>query len=520
MTAAPVSVPAADFVVTKIEYLGVLPIFIVFVAGLVSVLIEAFAPRGSRYLLQVGLTCLSIIAAFVAVATVARDHQSKTAAGAIVIDGPALFLQGTILALGLTAILAMAERLDHAQPDNFTQSGAAVPGSPQEAAAVRLGATSTEIFPLVLFSLSGMLMFVAAGDLLIMFVALEILSLPLYILTGLARRRRLLSQEASLKYFLLGAFASAFFLFGAALVYGATKSIQFGGIAEAIGTVSGLDSLLVPGLMLILVGLLFKIGAVPFQSWTPDVYQGAPTTVTGFMAACTKVAAFGALLRVLYVGFDGLAWNWQPVVAIVAVLTMIVGAVLSVTQTDVKRLLAYSSITHAGFILVGLVALDRTGVTSVMFYLVAYGFSTIAAFALIALVRSQGNEATRLTQWAGLAQRSPLVAALFSFLLLAFAGIPLTAGFTAKFAVLGAAVSGNAAWLAVIAVIASMITAFVYVKLIVLMYFSEPQDDTVAVTPSALTAVAVTVGVAVTLILGVAPSPLLDLAQNASTFIR
>lgn len=520
MSAAPISVPAADFVVTKIEYLGVLPIFIVFGAGLVSVLVEAFAPRGMRYLLQSAVTAVALLGAFVAVVTAARDHQGKTAAGAIVIDGPALFLQGTLLALGLIATLAMAERLDHDQPDSFTQAGAAVPGSPQEAAAVRLGGTSTEVFPLILFSLSGMMMFVAAADLLVMFVALEVLSLPLYILCGLSRRRRLLSQEASLKYFLLGAFSSAFFLFGVALVYGATKSVQLADIAKAVGEVGGLDSLLVPGMMLILVGLLFKVGAVPFQAWTPDVYQGAPTTVTGFMAACTKVAAFGALLRVLYVGFDGLAWNWQPVVAIVAVLTMVIGAVLSVTQTDIKRLLAYSSITHAGFVLVGLVALDRTGVTSVLFYLVAYGFSVIAAFALIALVRSQGNEATRLSQWAGLGRRSPLVAALFSFLMLAFTGIPLTAGFTAKFAVLGAAVSGGATWLAVVAVLASMVTAFVYIKVIVLMYFSDPQDDTVAVSPSALTAVAVTVGVAATVILGVAPSPLLDLAQDASLFIR
>ncbi|WP_018157001.1 NADH-quinone oxidoreductase subunit NuoN [Demetria terragena] len=520
MTAAPVSVPAAEFVVTKIEYFGVLPIFLVFGAGLISVLIEAFAPRQSRYVLQLGLTVVALLGALVAVATVARDHQGETAAGGIIIDGPALFLQGAILALGFTAVLAMAERLDQDQPDNFTQSGATVPGSPQEAAAVRLGATSTEIFSLVLFSISGMMMFVAAGDLLIMFVALEVLSLPLYILTGLARRRRLLSQEASLKYFLLGAFSSAFFLFGAALIYGATKSIKFGEIAAAIGTVTGVDAMLIPGLMLVLVGLLFKVGAVPFQSWTPDVYQGAPTTVTGFMAACTKVAAFGALLRLLYVGFDGLAWNWQPVVAIIAVLTMLVGAILSVTQTDVKRLLAYSSITHAGFILVGLVALEKAGVTSVMFYLVAYGFSTIAAFALITLVRSQGNEATRLNQWAGLGRRSPVVAAAFSFLLLAFAGIPLTAGFTAKFAVLSAAISGGATWLAVIAVIASMITAFVYVKIIVLMYFSDPQDDTVAVTPTAMTAVAVTIGVLATVVLGVAPSPLLDLANDASIFIR
>ncbi|AKU17921.1 NADH-quinone oxidoreductase subunit NuoN [Luteipulveratus mongoliensis] len=519
MTAALSSVPAAEFVQAKVEYAAVLPIFIIFGAALVGVLIEAFAPRRSRYVIQLGFTLAAIIAAFLVLVLYSRDHQAKTAAGAIVIDGPALFLQGTVLALGAIGLLAMAERLDTSQADTFTQSGSAVPGSPQEATAVRLGATTTEFFPLTLFALSGMMMFPAAGDLLTMFIALEVLSLPLYILTGLARRRRLLSQEASLKYFLLGAFSSAFFLFGSALIYGFAGSVNFTKIAAAVPATNGMDSIAVPGVLLIAVGLLFKVGAVPFHSWTPDVYQGAPTPVTGFMAACTKVAAFGALLRVLYVAFEGLRWNWQPVIAVVAVLTMIVGAVLSVTQTDIKRLLAYSSITHAGFVLVGVLAMDRAGVSATMFYLVAYGFSTIAAFALIALVRSSGSEATHLSQWAGLGKTSPVVAGSFTFLMLAFAGIPLTSGFTAKFAVFGAAVGHDGTWLAVIGVLASAITAFVYVRVIVLMYFSEPTGDTIVLAPSILTAAAVTVGLAVTLLLGVVPSPLLDLANDSSLFI-
>lgn len=518
MNAALSSVPA-EFTATKVEYLAVLPIFIVFGGALVGVLVEAFAPRRSRYTAQLVLSVLTLVAAFVAVVTVARDHQGATAAQAMIIDGPALFIQGTLIALSLTALLVMAERLDHSGPDTFTQSGAAVPGSPQEASAVRLGATSTEVFPLVLFSVAGMLMFPAAGDLLIMFVALEVLSLPLYVLTGLARRRRLLSQEASLKYFLLGSFSSAFFLFGAALVYGAVSSVRFSAISSGLTTANGVDSLLVPGLMLILVALFFKVGAVPFHAWTPDVYQGAPTAVTGFMAACTKVAAFGALLRILYVAFAGLQWTWQPVVAVVAVLTMVVGAVLSVTQTDMKRLLAYSAISHAGFILVGLVALSRNGLAGVMFYLVAYGFSTIAAFALIALVRERGQEATHLSQWAGLGRRSPVVAAVFTFLMLAFTGIPLTSGFTSKFAVFGAAIDNGYTWLAVIGVLMSAVTAFVYVRVIVLMYFSEPKDDVAAVSPSALTGIAVTIGAIATLALGVAPSPLLDLAHSSSLFL-
>lgn len=515
---------ATEFAAPSIDYAALLPMLIVFGAALVSTVVEAFVPRGRRYLVQLPLTLVALLAAFVAVVTVARQNQGRTAGPAIVVDGPALFLQGSILALALTAVLAMGERFDRTQPEAFTQAGASTPGSPHEAAAVRLGATSTEIFPLTLFSVGGMLMFPAAGDLLTMFVALEILSLPLYILTGLARRRRLLSQEASLKYFLLGAFSSAFFLFGAALIYGFAGSLELSAIATAITEVNGLDALAIPGLMLLLVGLLFKVGAVPFHSWTPDVYQGAPTPVTGFMAACTKVAAFGALLRVLYVGFEGLQWNWKPIVAVVAVATMVVGAVLSVTQTDVKRLLAYSSVTHAGFVLVGVVALDRTALSGVMFYLLAYGFATIAAFAVISLVRSRGGEASRLSQWAGLGRRSPLVAAVFSFLLLSFAGIPLTSGFTAKFVVFSPAVQTGAAWLAVVGVLASAVTAFVYARVIVLMYFSAPSadhdDDGTAVAPSGLTAASITLGTAATLIMGVAPSFLLDLAHSSALFLR
>jgi NADH-quinone oxidoreductase subunit N len=354
-----------------------------------------------------------------------------------------------------------------------------------------------------------------------MFVALEVLSLPLYILAGLASRRRLLSQEASLKYFLLGAFSSAFFLFGAALLFGYSGSMDLGIIARAIGTQTGMDGLLVPGILLVLIGLLFKIGAVPFHSWTPDVYQGAPTPVTGFMAACTKVAAFGAILRFVYVGVANSRWDWTPALWGVAILTMLVGAVLSVTQTDIKRLLAYSSIAHAGFVMVGLLAFDRVGVSSVMFYVVAYGFSTIAAFAIVSLVREGGSEATHLSQWAGLGKSHPVVAGSFAFLLLAFAGIPLTSGFTAKFAVFAAAIGHGATPLAVVGVLSSAIAAFVYVRVVVLMYFSDAASDTVrVVSPSSLTGVAVTMGVLMTLALGLVPGPLLDLAARSSLFLR
>ena len=269
------------------------------------------------------------------------------------------------------------------------------------------------------------------------------------------------------------------------------------------------------------VGLLFKVGAVPFQAWTPDVYQGSPTPVTALMASCTKIAAFGALLRVLYVSFGGTTWDWRPVFWAVAIATMVAGAVLAVTQTDVKRMLAYSSVAHTGFILVGVIALGDTGLSSTLFYLLAYGFTTLAAFAIVTLVRDAGGEATHLSQWAGLGRKSPLVAGTFAFLLLALAGIPLTSGFMAKFAVFTAGVQGGAIPLVVVGVVTSAVTAFFYARVIVLMFFTDPAPDgpTVAV-PSGYTAGAVALGLAVTVVLGVLPQPALDLAEQAGVFVR
>jgi NADH-quinone oxidoreductase subunit N len=356
-----------------------------------------------------------------------------------------------------------------------------------------------------------------------MFVALEILSLPLYLLAGLARRRRLLSQEAAMKYFLLGAFSSAFFLYGLAMLYGYSGTVNLGGIADSTKVVTNNSTFLYLGIALLLVGLFFKVGAAPFQAWTPDVYQGAPTPVTAFMAAGTKVAAFGALLRVLYVALGPARWDWRPIVWGIAIITMVVGAVVAVTQRDIKRLLAYSAIAHAGFILVGVAAATKDGISSSMFYLVTYGFTTIAAFAVVTLIRTGEGEATDLSMWQGLGKRSPLLAGIFAFLLFALAGIPLTSGFTGKFAVFSAAIGGDATVLVVIGLLASAVAAFFYVKVVVLMFFQEPRaDGPTVVTGSVLTYAALGLGVAVTLVLGVAPQPLLDLAQNAANlgFVR
>ncbi|SCD71485.1 NADH dehydrogenase subunit N [Streptomyces sp. DvalAA-14] len=537
-TAAPVTdrIPAP-----KIEYAQLSPVLIVFGVAMLGILIEAFVPRKSRYTAQVVLAVVGLAAAFAAVVALAEKGYGTTKAhiaamGAVAVDGPALFLQGTILLVAIVAVFTFAERrLDpkaHGRHvDSFAAQGSAVPGGEQEKAAVRAGFASTEVFPLLLFAVGGMLVFPAANDLLTLFVALEVFSLPLYILCALARRNRLMSQEAAVKYFLLGAFSSAFLLFGIALLYGYAGSVSYSTIASvidgtakmtpALSNTTGNDALLLIGLAMVVMGLLFKVGAVPFHMWTPDVYQGAPTPVTGFMAAATKVAAFGALLRLLYVVLPGMRWDWRPVMWAVAIVTMVAGAVIAVTQTDVKRLLAYSSIAHAGFILAGVIATSPDGVSSVLFYLAAYSFVTLGAFAVVTLVRDANGEATHLSRWAGLGRRSPLVAAVFAVFLLAFAGIPLTSGFAGKFAVFKAAAQGGAMPLVIVGVISSAIAAFFYVRVIVLMFFSEPKADgpSVAV-PSPLTSTAIAIGVAVTLVLGLAPQYFLDLADKASIFVR
>jgi NADH-quinone oxidoreductase subunit N len=520
----------------SVEYGLLSPMLIVFGAAIVGVLVEAFAPRRSRYAAQVTLALAASAAALVAVFMLARGMMGgagrAAVSGSVVIDLPALFLQGTILLVGVLGILLMAERQIGSTHENasgaggldaFTPQGSAIAGSVAELQATRAAVIQTEIFPLAMFAIGGMLLFPASDDLLTMFIALEVLSLPLYLLCGLARRRRLLSQEAALKYFLLGAFSSAFFLYGAAMLYGYAGTLDLRGIAAAVADGSGgKTALALVGTALLLVGVLFKVGAVPFHSWIPDVYQGAPTPVTAFMAAATKIAAFGAMLRIFYVALPELRDDWRPVLWAVAILTRVVGTVTAVTQTDVKRMLAYSAVAHTGFILTGVIAENRPGLSSTLFYLFAYGFSTVGAFAVVSLVRDEdGEEATTLARWAGLGRRYPLVGTVFSLFLLAFAGIPLTSGFVSKFAVFKAAGEGGAIPLVVVGVLASAIAAYFYVRVIVLMFFTDPPADApVVVMPSGLTTAAVTVAAAVTLALGALPQPLLDLANSADQFLR
>jgi NADH-quinone oxidoreductase subunit N len=332
-----------------------------------------------------------------------------------------------------------------------------------------------------------------------------------------------------MKYFLLGAFSSGFFLYGVALIYGYAGSMDFGAINEAVAN-NGSHTLLAIGMGMLGVGLLFKVGAAPFQAWVPDVYQGAPTAVTAFMAAATKTAAFGALLRLLYVAFGSARWTWQPMLWVITILTMVVGTVLALVQTDMKRMLAYSSVAHTGFILTGVLGLQSalalgtgqiTSLEAVLFYLVTYGFTTLGAFAVVSLVRDSAGEQSTISRWAGLGKHSPVVAGVFALFLLGMAGIPLTSGFTGKWAVFEVALSAGAWPVVITAVLASAAAAFFYVRVIVVMYFHEPDSDSAHVAhPSVLTATAIGVAAAATIALGLVPGPVLDLAHNAGQFIR
>ncbi|MEV4015443.1 NADH-quinone oxidoreductase subunit NuoN [Nonomuraea angiospora] len=519
-----------------IEYGTLAPLLVVFGAAVIGVLVEAFAPRYLRKSIHVPLTLLSLFGAFALVLVqVLRGNvpTAPVAMGAVAVDGPALFIWGVILVLSFVCVLLINDE------GHFVASAAAVPGSADEEEAEATGGGHTEVYPLVLFAVGGMLLFPAAHDLLMMFVGLEVMSLPLYLLCGLARRRRLLSQEASMKYFLLGAFSSAFFLYGTAMVYGFAGTVSLPGINEAMARSASLDPILMLGLALLGVGLLFKIGAAPFHAWKPDVYQGAPTPITALMASGTLVAAMGAVLRVFWVGLGNLDWNWRPIIWGVAALTMIVGSILAITQTEIKRMLAYSSIAHAGFLLVGVMATfgsaeqNAVSLKAILFYLAVYGITTVGAFAVVTLIRDPGGEAGHLSRWAGLGKRAPVLAGVFAFFLLAFAGIPLTSGFFGKYAVFAAALNsgtqpgdsmgGWMAGLVVVGVVASAIAAFFYVRVIVLMFFSEPAADGPAIAvPSMGTVAVIAVSLLVTVGVGLYPESVLGVANDAahSLFIR
>ncbi len=504
-----------SFISPTLDYTLLSPILILLGGALIGVLVEAFVSKAVRSSTQLTLTIGTLVLSLAQLWKIRNEQSMSAAMGSVVIDGPAILFQASILIIAILSILVIADT------DHFTALAAALPGSEEERHSIRTGNQVTEVYPLTLFAISGMMLFPVATDLITLFVALEMLSLPLYLMAGLSRRRRLASQEAALKYFLLGSFSSAFFLFGMAYLYGYSASVTLAGIRESVVGGSGNDVLLLLGMAFLSIGLLFKVGAVPFHAWSPDVYQGAPTPITGFMAAATKVAAFGAMLRIYYTVFANAEWSWSPVISMIAIITMLFGSFVALAQRDVKRMLAYSSIAHAGFLLSGVIALNKAGLDASIFYLFAYGVATVGAFAIVTLVRDSSGEVTDLNRWRGLGKRSPWVASAFAGFLLAFAGIPLTSGFIGKFSIFSAAYESGAKGVVFAGILSSAVAAFFYIRVIVLMFFTDPiQDGTSIEIPSPLTRFSIIFSITVTIALGVFPAPLLSFITTLATFIR
>ena len=509
----------ADFMPPTIEWYALSPYIALLAGALVLLLIGSLTPRWPRgwYAIVAATTAgVAAVLAGLQFAALETEAARTLVKGAIAHDRFGLV---AIIAVCFTVVMSAMTSSDAASRDSS--------GSP-ETRDISASRDSLEPYALMLTAALGAAVMVSANDLLAAFLGIEILSLSLYVLAA-SDRRRSASQEAGLKYFILGGFASAFLHYGIALVYGTTGQTNFGGIATVLAneiTVPRNDTMLLAGVALLVVGFGFKTSLVPFHSWTPDVYQGAPTHVTGFMASLGKVAAVVAFVRLFVVSFPARADDWRPVVFVLATLTLVVGSVLAIVQTDVKRMLAYSSISHAGFMLVGLEAASHIGsssatdgVSSTLMYVVLYSVLALGSFAAVSVI-SGGTAETSLDTFRGVAKRQPVFALGFTVLLLAQAGVPLTSGFVAKFGVIRAAVSNESYVLAVVAMVSAVIAAYLYLRIMVSMWLAEPDSSTRAAVLSLPARVVLVVSVAVTLVVGVLPSFVLDLADSLIALAR
>jgi NADH-quinone oxidoreductase subunit N len=509
----------AEFMPPTIEWFALSPYIALLAGALVLLLVGSLTPRWPRgwYAIVAATTAgVAAVLAGLQFAALETEAARTLVKGAIAHDRFGLV---AIIAVCFTVVMSAMTSSDAASRDSS--------GSP-ETRDISASRDSLELYALMLTAALGAAVMVSANDLLAAFLGIEILSLSLYVLAA-SDRRRSASQEAGLKYFILGGFASAFLLYGIALVYGTTGQTNFGGIATVLAdeiTVPRNDTMLLAGVALLVVGFGFKTSLVPFHSWTPDVYQGAPTHVTGFMASLGKVAAVVAFVRLFVVSFPARADDWRPVVFVLATLTLVVGSVLAIVQTDVKRMLAYSSISHAGFMLVGLEAASHIGsssatdgVSSTLMYVVLYSVLALGSFAAVSVI-SGGTAETSLDTFRGVAKRQPVFALGFTVLLLAQAGVPLTSGFVAKFGVIRAAVSNESYVLAVVAMVSAVIAAYLYLRIMVSMWLAEPDSSTRAAVLSLPARVVLVVSVAVTLVVGVLPSFVLDLADSLIALAR
>jgi NADH-quinone oxidoreductase subunit N len=468
------------------------PALIVAITGVVVLLVQAMAPKDRRGPFA-AVSLIGILGALVAVVLIARGQgRGVVMAGAVAADDFALFFH--VLLLGIAAIAVLL--------------------SPSYLRAT--GIDRGEYYALLLFSVVGMLGLVSCRELVSLFVALEIMSVAVYALAGLHRQRPE-SQEAAMKYFITGAFSSAFFLYGVALLYGVSGSTSLARIAPAVrAATGGAGAMALVGAGLLLVGFGFKVASVPFHMWAPDVYEGAPTTVTALMSAGVKTAAFGALLRVFVQALPSLASQWQPAVAALAVLTMVVGNLGALAQKSIKRMLAYSSVGHAGYLLTAVVAAPGVGTEAVLFYLVAYSAVNLGGFGALASLARDGQEPVLFAEVAGLARRRPLLAAALAVFMISLTGIPISAGFVGKFYLFTAAVDGGYVTLAIVGMLMSAVSAYYYLGVVVAMYMREPVGEDVWGPVAVPSAVALAVSVLVVIGLGVYPGPVLTWARLAA----
>ena len=465
---------------------ALLPTLILMIWGMGLLFVSQFVPEDRRFTIVNWLGLIGLGAAFLA-SVLGWDKPQTGFNGAVVLDNFGLFLNFVFTIAGMLTVLLS---LHYLRDRKIARS---------------------EYYPLLLLSISGMTLMSSANDFIILFIALEMLSIPLYVLAGFARPAER-SEESALKYFLLGAFSSAFLIYGIALIYGGSGTTAFPEIYA--GAVNGDLSLTLAGAGLVLVGLAFKVAAVPFHMWTPDVYEGAPTPVTGFMSVGAKAAGFAALGRVFLLTLPALGDDWAPVVAVLAALTMILGNIVALAQTNIKRMLAYSSIAHAGYLLMGVAARNDLGLAGMLFYLLSYAFTNLGAFTVVTLMARRDGEDESFMPYAGLARRQPWVAAAMALFMFSLTGIPPSSGFIGKYYLIWASIEADLIWLAAIAVLTSLVSAVFYLRVVVAMYF----HDSPAVEPSSLyrtLATAIVVAAAGTLVLGLWPGPALDLAKDS-----
>lgn len=432
------------------DFLAILPVLVVLVTGVLVMVADVFLPEGRKGIAAL-LSGLGL-AAGLGAALAAVPSTGTAFAGMVVADGFSLFLDALFAAVGLVGIgLAY---------DYFK----------------RMRLQRGEYYTLLLFSIGGMMLMGHANDLVMFFLALELLSIPLYILSGFFRAR-LASQEAALKYFLLGAFSSGFVLYGIAMVFGGTASINLEGIVAAVRDGSANLTFLLVGAALLVVGFAFKVSAVPFHAWTPDVYEGAPSPLTGFMSSATKAAGFAALIRLLLVVFPALGENLAPVVSGLAALTMIAGNLIALVQTNIKRLLAYSSIAHAGYLLIGLVAVNSSAagdaVAAMLFYLVGYAIANLGAWSVVVAAEQAEGRGLELEDYSGLGRKYPWLGVAMLVFMLSFIGVPLTLGFWGKLYLFRVALESGLFGLAVIGIAASLVSAYYYLRVVVYMFFRD-----------------------------------------------